>query len=200
MLAVLISGSGTTLQNLIDLIEAGRLPAKIAGVISSKAEVEGLGRARRHGLAGVVIEWRQYRPDADSFRAEITRQLDAWRPDLVVMAGFIHYYAVPETWANRVINVHPALLPKFGGAGMYGIRVHEAVLKAGETISGCTVHYVDREYDHGPVILQRTVAIAHGESPESLMRKVQAEERIALPEVIRRIALARQPHGGWRME
>ncbi|MFC1587365.1 phosphoribosylglycinamide formyltransferase [Planctomycetota bacterium] len=188
-IAVLLSGSGTTLQNLIDRISDGSLPVKIAGVISSAPGVKGIERAHKHGLETLVVDYRQYKSNPAAFSQAITGQLQAWQPDLVVMAGFLRLYDFPPQYEKKIINIHPALLPKFGGKGMFGLKVQQAILAAGEKISGCTVHYVDHEYDHGPTILQLEVPVAPGDTPETLQEKVQAQERIALPRVIKAFAL-----------
>ena len=187
-IAVMISGGGTTLQHLIDLMAAGELPIRIVGVLSSKFDVLGLERAKKHQLLTAVIPWKYHQPDVHSFGTAITKQLEVWKPQLIVMAGFIHFYEVPATYAGRIINVHPALLPKHGGKGMYGIYVQEAALAAGDKETGCTVHYVDNQYDHGPVILQRRIPVRPGDDANTLMARVQAEERLALPAALRQLA------------
>lgn len=192
-LAVLISGSGTTLQNLIDRAQDGTLPVQISGVISSHADVYGVERARTAGLPVRVVDYRNYRHRPKEFSAAISSILDDWNPDLVVMAGFIRHYQFPARYRNRIINIHPALLPKFGGKGMWGLRVHSAVLAAGARESGCTVHYVDHLYDHGSIILQRKVTVEPTDTAASLQSKVQTEERLALPEAILNIIRAGAP-------
>lgn len=176
-LAVFISGSGSTLQNLLDRCADGRLNATVVGVVSSKPDVFGVERAKRVGVPVVIAE-KQGRSET-AFAA--TRE---WQADLVVCAGWIHLLKVPPDFRGRVLNVHPALLPKFGGKGMYGHHVHAAVLAAGETESGCTVHLVDDTYDTGPVVLQRKVPVLPGDTPETLADRVQAAEREAYPEAI----------------
>lgn len=186
-LGVLLSGSGRTLQNLIDRIADGSLPARIETVVSSDPGAFGLERARRAGIPAAAVDRKAFR-DAESFSREVTKALEARPFDLVVMAGFIHLYLFPERWKGRVLNIHPALLPKFGGKGYYGHRVHEAVLRAGETESGCTVHFADHRYDRGPIILQRRVPVLPGDTPEALAERVFREECAAYPEAIQRVA------------
>ena len=176
-LVVLLSGSGSTLQNLLDRCADGRLAATVGGVVSSRPDVFGVERARRAGVPVVVAE-KSGRSEA-AFAAARN-----WQADLVVCAGWIHLLQVPPDFRGRVLNVHPSLLPKFGGKGMYGRHVHEAVLAAGETESGCTVHLVDDTYDTGPVVLQARVPVLPGDTPDTLAERVQAAEREALPEGI----------------
>ncbi|RIK68899.1 MAG: phosphoribosylglycinamide formyltransferase [Planctomycetota bacterium] len=186
-IAVMISGAGTSLQNLIDRIRDGRLPGvEICVVISSRASVEGVRRAEAAGMPVDVIRVKDL-PDVDRFSDHITLTLDAYMPDLVVQAGWLCYWKLPHRWMGKVINIHPALLPKFGGKGMFGRHVHDAVLAAGETESGATVHWVDNEYDHGKVIAQRKCPVVAGDTPETLGERVMAVERELLPDVIAEI-------------
>lgn len=196
-LGVLISGSGRSLRNLCDEIAAGRLPASVEVVISSRPEAGGLARAERLGIPTRVVDAGKLSPKA--FDAEITRELRAAAVELVCMAGFLSLWRIPSDFAGRVINIHPALLPEFGGKGFYGDRVHRAVLEAGEPESGCTVHFCDQQYDHGPIILQRRVPVLPGDTVESLGRRVFQQECIALPEAIRLIAERRVAIEGRRV-
>lgn len=187
-LAVMISGGGTSLQNLIDRIRDGRLPGvEIAVVISSRSEVAGVARAEAAGLPVDVIRVKDV-PDAAKFSDHIALTLDVYAPDLVVQAGWLCYWIPPAKWMGKVINIHPALLPKFGGKGFYGSHVHEAVLSAGETETGATVHLVDHEYDHGKILAQRKCPVEPGDTAETLAARVMALERELLPEVIRTFA------------
>jgi phosphoribosylglycinamide formyltransferase-1 len=186
-LAVLISGAGRTLRNLLDRIASGRLDAEVAVVVCSKAGVAGEALARERGLPVATLPRRDY-PDDPSFGEAVRRAVDPHRPDLVVLAGFLHYLPIPTEWRGRVVNIHPALLPKFGGKGFYGERVHRAVLAAGEKESGCTVHWVDDAYDRGPVILQKRVPVLPGDTPESLAARVFEQECEALPEALALLA------------
>jgi len=130
----------------------------------------------------------------------VTQVLERYPIDLVLLAGFVHLYLFPPKWAGRVLNIHPALLPRFGGKGFYGRRVHEAVLRSGARESGCTVHFADERYDHGPIILQKKVPVLPGDTPESLAERVFQAECEAYPEAIRRVAarlgVAAAPGGG----
>jgi formyltetrahydrofolate-dependent phosphoribosylglycinamide formyltransferase len=188
-LAVLLSGAGRTLQNLIDRIRDGTLPAKIRLVVSSSPKTYGLERAKKQGLPVKVVPFRK--GEEARFSRTITEALDAAGTDLVCLAGFIHLYHIPSPYQERVINIHPALLPKFGGKGFYGMNVHRAVIAAGEKESGCTVHVADNRYDHGPIILQRKVPVPAGDTPEALAERVFKEECIAYPEAIRLFAEGR---------
>jgi phosphoribosylglycinamide formyltransferase 1 len=189
-LAVLLSGGGTTLQNLIDRIADGRLAARIVQVISSRPDAFGVERAKRAGLPVEAVVRKSF-PDVVAYGARVFDLCRASGADLVCMAGFLQLVPVPPDFTRRVMNIHPALLPAFGGKGMYGRHVHEAVLAYGAKVSGCTVHFVDQEYDHGPVILQRAVEVKDDDSPESLSARVFAEECEAYPEAIRLFAEGR---------
>ncbi len=187
-LGVLISGSGTTLENLIQRISDGRLRrVTIALVISSRSTVRGVEVARAANLPLKIIRRKDYSHD-DAFSQAITAALDEAGVDLVVLAGFLCHWRIPPRYEGRAINIHPALLPGFGGRGFWGHHVHEAVLRAGATESGCTVHLVDQEYDHGPVIAQARVPVLPGDTPDSLAARVSAAERELYPQVIQQIA------------
>lgn len=180
-LAVLISGGGRTLLNLHEHIQRGALPATIETVISSRGDAAGVERARTAGLPVQVIERKGLTPS--EFDTRIAEAVDD--VDLVCMAGFLSLWRMPPEFVGRVINVHPALLPDFGGPGMYGHRVHEAVLAAGRKESGCTIHFCDNEYDHGPIILQRRVPALPGDTPDALAARVFEQECVAYPEALR---------------
>ncbi len=196
-LGVLLSGSGRTLQNFIDLIAADKLPAEIAVVISDQAGVKGLERAKDAGLKTVLI--RRKGTPTEQFNRRITEALRAEGVELVCLAGFLSFWQIPRDFEGRVINIHPALLPRFGGAGFYGHHVHQAVLDAGCKISGCTVHFADNEYDHGPIIIQWTVPVLEGEDADSLADRVFEQELIAYPEAIRLFAAKRLRIDGQRV-
>jgi phosphoribosylglycinamide formyltransferase-1 len=188
-LAVLISGGGTTLRNLIEKIGAGKLDAQIVLVISSNPAAAGLEFACAANIPLLVVERNSYSmPEA--FRDAIFGPVRVSKAQLVVMGGFLKHVLIPDDFAGRVINIHPALIPAFCGHGMYGHRVHEAVLAAGARQSGCTVHWVDNEYDHGPIILQKTVPVLDDDTPDALAARVFTAECEAYPEAIRRIAMS----------
>jgi phosphoribosylglycinamide formyltransferase 1 len=186
-IAVLISGGGTTLRNLIEKIAVGMLPVEIRLVISSNPAARGLEFAREAGIPSLVVERKKSLGDRE-FSEAIFAPCRAANVQYVVMGGFLKHVLIPPEFENRVVNIHPALLPAFGGKGMYGMRVHQAVLDAGAKTTGCTVHFVDNEYDHGPVILQRTVEVMPGDTPESLQARVFAAECEALPDALRLLA------------
>lgn len=183
-IAVLISGGGTGLQNLIDRIADGRLRGvEIAIVLSSRSNVEGVARAERADLPVDIIRVKDY-PDVDRFSDHLTLTLDVYEVDLVVQAGWLCHWLLPKRWLGRVINIHPSLLPKFGGKGFYGRAVHEAVIAAGETETGCTVHWVNNEYDAGAIIAQSRCDVPTDSTPESLATRVTKLEHELLPKVI----------------
>ena len=185
-LAVLLSGSGRTLENLLEWIATGRLAASVEHVVSSRGDVRGVRLTEQAGIPVTILP-PAGRPLAEWSDA-IFAVCRAGRADLVVMAGFLHLVEVPADFAGRVINIHPALLPAFGGKGFHGMHVHRAVVARGCTVSGCTVHLVDNEYDHGRILLQKTVPVLRDDSPESLAARVFAAECQTLPEAINRIA------------
>jgi phosphoribosylglycinamide formyltransferase 1 len=196
-LAVLLSGSGTTLQNLIDHIEAGKLSASIVVVISSHPDAYGLVRAKCHGLEAICIPWKAYR-NTQAFHDELNRTLDRYAPELIALAGFLRVFRYAPHYRGRVMNIHPSLIPAFCGKGFYGLRVHQAALAYGVKVSGCTVHYADEDYDHGPIILQRVVPVLDHDTPERLAERVAIEERQAYPEAIQLFAEGRlQVQGRW---
>lgn len=177
-LAVLLSGSGRTLQNIADAISAGQLDASITTVISSAPDVYGLTRAENLGLQTHIIRRRDY-ADLHAFAAanwELIRQSGA---DYVCLAGYMTLLPIAPDFANRVINIHPALLPSFGGKGMYGHHVHEAVIAHGCKVSGCTVHFCDDTYDTGPIIVQRTCDVLASDDADILADRVFEQETIA---------------------
>jgi formyltetrahydrofolate-dependent phosphoribosylglycinamide formyltransferase len=186
-LAVLISAGGTTLQNLLDRIADGRLAARIAVVISSRADAFGLERAQRAGVPTFVVE-RKSCTSVDEFSTRIFEHVRQAGAELVCMAGFLQLVQIPDAFKGRVMNIHPALIPAFCGKGFYGHHVHEAVLAYGAKVSGCTVHFADNEYDHGPIILQRPVAVLDDDTPDTLAQRIFEQECIAYPEAIRLFA------------
>lgn len=189
-LGILISGGGTTMVNLAARIEAGELPASIRCVICSNPKAKGIERATALGLTAEVIRRNQF-DDVEAFSEAIFGRMRAAEVDLVCLAGFLQLIRIPDDFENRVMNVHPALLPAFGGKGMYGHHVHEAVLAHGCKVSGCTVHFANNQYDAGPIILQRCVPVVEGDTPDDLAERVMAAERDAYPEAVRLFAAGR---------
>ena len=182
-LAVLLSGSGRTLENVQQAILAGRLSARVVVVVSSTSAAYGLVRARQHGLDAVAVPRRDY-PDLQAFNDAINAVLTSYPIDLVILAGFLSLYQPLPALVGRVMNIHPALLPAFGGRGLYGERVHRAVLESGVKLSGCTVHFADACYDHGPIILQAAVPVDDDDTVESLAARVFAAECELYPQAI----------------
>ena len=197
-IAVLLSGEGSSLENLCEHIDAGAVPAEVVLVISSKAEAGGLARARRRDIPAHAVPRRDH-PDVTAFNDAIHALLDRHDVDLVALLGFLSPFQTRGVWAGRVVNVHPALIPAFCGKGFYGHRVHEAVLEAGVKVTGATVHFADDEYDHGPIILQQAIAVRDDDTPGALAARVQALERRLVPEAIRLIAEGRVAVEGRRV-
>jgi len=173
-MAVLLSGSGRTLDNFHERIAAGTLRAEIKVVIANVASALGLAKAERYGYPAF------HAPSNE----EINRILANYDVDLIALAGFLKLYTPPETLRQAVLNIHPALIPSFCGAGFYGHHVHEAVKARGCTVSGCTVHFANEAYDAGPIVLQRCVALADSDTPDEIAAKVFAVECEAFPEAI----------------
>ena len=186
-IAVLLSGSGRTLENFCERIAAGELPLEIAAVASSRADVRGVAVAREHGLPVAVFRRRDY-PDAAAHNAALNEWLLPFAPRMIVLAGYLCYYIRPAGFAGPVVNIHPALLPKYGGQGFYGDRVHEAVLAAGEAETGCTVHLVDDVYDNGRILDQARVPVLPGDDVSALAGRVFAAECRLYPAVLARLA------------
>lgn len=186
-LAVLISSSGTTLQNLIDHIETGQLDARIVTVLSSRPDVYGITRAKNAGLSVDLIP-RKGAPSREDFGRRMFDAIRGAGADLVCLAGFLELLPVPDDFENRVMNIHPSLIPAFCGKGFYGRHVHQAALEAGVKISGCTVHFADNVFDHGPIILQRTAPVLDNDTPDTLAARVFDQECLAYPEAIRLFA------------
>ena len=197
-IAVLLSGTGRSLVNLLQEIAAGRLRAEVAVVVGSKADAYGLVRARESGVDAVAVPRRDY-DDLDAFNAAVNAVLRPYGVDLVVLAGFLSLYQPPPELAERVMNIHPALLPSFGGQGFYGDRVHRAVLASGVKVSGCTVHFADADYDRGPIILQTAVPVLEDDTVPSLAARVFAAECEAYPRAIQLFADSRLRREGRRV-
>ncbi|MSS61018.1 phosphoribosylglycinamide formyltransferase [Fusobacterium sp. FSA-380-WT-2B] len=189
-IGVLVSGGGSNLQSIIDKSKSGELQCKVEVVIGDR-ECYGVERAKEAGIDGYTL-------DRKVLKKELCREIDKIvsekEVDLIVLAGFLSIIdeEFVNKWKGRIINIHPSLLPKFGGPGMYGIRVHEAVLKAGEQESGCTVHYVDTGVDSGEIIAQKRVKVLEGDTPEILQKRVLVEEHKLLPESIAKIISERR--------
>lgn len=188
---VLVSGGGTNLQAIIDAVESGQITnTKIAGVISNNKNAYALERAKKHGIPSLCISPKQF-ASREEFNEQFLEKVNELHPDLIVLAGFLVVIppAMIETYRNRIINIHPSLIPSFCGTGFYGLKVHEAALARGVKVVGATVHFVDEGTDTGPIILQKAVEVEPGDTPEVLQRRVmeQAEWKI-LPKAIDLIA------------
>ncbi len=196
--AVLLSGTGRTLKNLLDKIAAKELRAVIRLVISSASGVRGLDYAEQASIPTRVLQQKDYRNQCE-YSGEVFSCVRAAGAEWVVLAGFLKRLTIPDDYVNRVLNIHPALVPSFCGKGFYGHHVHEAVLEYGAKISGCTVHFVDNEYDHGPVILQMPVPVLDDDTPDILADRVFQAECQAYPTALQWIAEGRVTVRGRRV-
>lgn len=189
-IGVLVSGGGSNLQSIIDKSQSRELQCKVEVVIGDR-ECYGVERAKEAGIDGYTLDRKVLKKE---LCGEIDKIVSERGIDLIVLAGFLSIIdeEFVNKWKGRIINIHPSLLPKFGGPGMYGIRVHEAVLKAGEQESGCTVHYVDTGVDSGEIIAQKRVKVLEGDTPEILQKRVLVEEHKLLPESIAKIISERR--------
>ena len=185
-LAVLFSGGGTTILNLLDYIEDGKLDAEIVLSIASRCDLTGIDRLADRGVDVAIAK-----QDGDSIEVANTK-IQAWlkeaQPDLILLCGYLRLLKIEPWMEGRVLNIHPALLPDFCGKGMYGNHVHEAVIKSGEKVSGCTVHYVDEQYDNGPTIIQKTCEVKTSDTPQILAQRVFSLECQAYPEAIKAVS------------
>lgn len=185
--AVLLSGGGRTLENLLAKRAAGELEVEITAVVSSRPDVRGVDIARAHGLACEVFRRRDYSSSADH-NAAVNGWLASHGPRIIILAGYLCFYIRPDWFAGPVVNIHPALLPKYGGKGFYGDRVHEAVLAAGDSRTGCTVHLVDEQYDTGRILGQQEVPVLPGDDVATLAARVFAAECELYPRVLSLLA------------
>ncbi len=191
-LGVLLSGGGRTLENILAEIDGGLLAnlAEVTLVIASRPGIRGIEVGRKAGVPVHLVRRKEFE-NVGAYSQAMVKILDEAEVDLVCLAGFLSYWILPDRYLGRVMNIHPALLPSFGGTGMYGHHVHEAVLARGGKVSGCTVHFVNNEYDAGPIILQRAVPAFAEDTPDTLAARVFREECIAYPEAIRLFAEGR---------
>lgn len=184
-IAVFVSGSGRSLANLLERARDGRLRARVAAVIADRPGIRALEIAREHGVEPLLVDWKSCGGEVP-FAAQALAHAEAAGAQLLVLAGFLRKLRLSERWRGRAINIHPALLPAFGGKGFYGDRVHAAVLASGVAETGCTVHYVDDDYDKGPILLQRRVPVKPGDDVHALAARVFEAELEALPAAIER--------------
>lgn len=191
---ILAAGGGTNLQAIIDAVESGKITdVELSFVLSNKPGVRALERARAHGIKDIVVDMKSF-ADREDFNQKLSETIDAENPDLIVLAGMMIMMPAElvRKYHNRIINVHPALIPAFCGKGFYGLKPHEAVLKSGVKVTGATVHFVDEVYDHGVIIMQKAVYVQNGDTPEVLQHRVMEEaEWQILPRTIDLIAHGR---------
>jgi len=179
------SGSGSNFQSVIDAIQSRKISASISGLITDNSEAGALKRAKKHHIPTAVIPFSK----EHHFSDQLEQKLNEWKPDYIILAGYLKKVpdSIVESFKNRIINIHPSLLPKYGGKGFYGRNVHKAAIEAGDAVSGCTVHFVNGEYDRGSIIKQKEVPVLPGDTPESLGKRVLAVEHKLLPDVINQL-------------
>lgn len=184
-IVVFASGSGTNFQAIIDAVEAGDIEGNIQGLVASRPGIKALERAKDHHIDARTLVPTDFKNE-HSYEKELLKTLDEWDTDLIVLAGYMLKIPTPviKRYENRIINIHPSLLPKYGGKGFYGLKVHQAVLDSGDKLSGCTVHYVTEEYDEGPIIEQIKVPVHESDDAETLAARVLEQEHKLLPKVI----------------
>ena len=191
---VLVSGGGTNLQAILDAVDSGKITnAKVEVVISNNADAYALERAKKHGVAAECVSPKDF-ASRDEFNEALLAKVDSYELDLIVLAGFLVKIpaAMIAKYRNKIVNIHPSLIPSFCGVGYYGLKVHEAALARGVKLTGATVHFVDEGMDSGPIILQRAVEVLPGDTPEVLQRRVMEQaEWILLPQAIDMIANGR---------
>lgn len=184
-IVVFASGSGTNFQAIIDAVESGQIQATIRGLIANKPGIKALERAEKNDIETRVMPPSAFNNKA-AYETELLQTLKNWQTDLIVLAGYMLKIptSVIQQYEHRIINIHPSLLPNYGGKGFYGIKVHEAVLANNENVTGCTVHYVTEEYDEGPIIDQIEVPVKQDDTAEELAGRVLEKEHTLLPRVI----------------
>ena len=187
-IVVFASGSGTNFQAIIDACESGQIEAQISGLLASKKGIQAIDRAQKSDIPTTVLNRKQFETE-ETFTEKLLEQLSRWEADLIVLAGYLKKIPTPviEKYRNRIINIHPSLLPKYGGKGFYGKRVHGAVIDNKEKYSGCTVHIVTEEYDKGPILAQKKVPVYDNDDPETLANRILKEEHQLLPAVIQKL-------------
>jgi len=188
-IVVFASGSGTNFQAIIDACEAGQIKeAQISGLLASKKGIQAIDRAQKSDIPTAVLDRKQFKTE-EAFTEQLLEQLSRWEADLIVLAGYLKKIPTPviEKYRNRIINIHPSLLPKYGGKGFYGDRVHRAVIENEEEYSGCTVHIVTEEYDKGPILAQNKVPVYAKDDPATLASRILKEEHQLLPAVIQKL-------------
>jgi formyltetrahydrofolate-dependent phosphoribosylglycinamide formyltransferase len=188
-IVVFASGSGTNFQSIIEATKNGQINGQIRGLITNKTDIQAIERAQNHDIPHTTLAPGQFSSTSEYIQA-LLNQLDNWNTDLIALAGYM--IKVPaeviKKYKGRIVNIHPALLPKYGGKGFYGMNVHRAVIKNEETESGCTVHLVTEEYDEGPILAQKKVPVKDSEDPSSLAERILKEEHKLFPKVIAKLA------------
>ncbi len=188
-IVVFASGSGTNFQAIIDAVENGQIDGRIRGLITNKQNIQAIERAQKHSIPHVFLTASQFSDDTNYIKA-LLEQLSEWDTDLIALAGYM--IKIPaeiiQEYKGRMVNIHPALLPKYGGKGFYGMNVHRAVIENGETESGCSVHLVTEEYDEGPVLARRKVKVKDSDDAPALAKRILKEEHKLFPEVIAKLA------------
>jgi phosphoribosylglycinamide formyltransferase-1 len=199
-IVIVVSGQGSNMQAIVQACRAERWPAEVAAVVSNRPQAGGLAAAQALGLATSVVDHQSF-DTREAFDAALAAAIDGHRPDLVLLAGFMRVLtpAFVQRFQGRMLNIHPSLLPAFGGKGMYGEKVHRAVLDYGAKVSGCTVHFADDTYDTGPILVQTCVPVREGDTPATLAARVFQAECEAYPEAIRLIAEGRVTVRGRRV-
>lgn len=186
-IVVFASGSGTNFQSIIDAINRGEINANISGLITNKNGIGALKKAENNNIPTRIISPENYIAEED-FANELSVQLQEWKTDLIALAGYLKKIpsSIIQEYENRILNIHPSLLPKFGGKGFYGMNVHRAVIEANEKESGCSVHIVTDEFDQGPVIAQTKVEVKKNDSPQELADRILKEEHLLYPKAIQK--------------
>ena len=195
-IVVFASGSGSNFQSILNALRDGTVQAQCAALICDRDGIGAIDKARSAGIPVHVVKRKAY-ASLDDYSSQLRSVLESVEPDLIVLAGYLSKIPdiVVARWRGKIINIHPALLPKFGGKGFYGLSVHQAVVDSGEVESGCTVHFVDEVYDHGSIIAQRRVPVLQGDTAEQLQQRVLEQEHALLPQVIHML-LNPTPHHG----
>lgn len=188
-IVVFASGSGTNFQSIIDATEESQINGQIQGLITNKAGIQAIKRAKHHGISYTILSPSQF-SDKSEYTEELLDQLWSWNTDLIALAGYLIKIPaeVIQKYEGRIVNIHPSLLPKYGGKGFYGLNVHRAVIKNDENESGCTVHLVTEEYDTGPILAQKKVPVKHSDDASALAERVLKEEHKLFPKVIAKLA------------
>lgn len=188
-IVVFASGSGTNFQSIINAIESGQINGRIRGLITNKKEIQAIERARKHNIDHLYLNPEDY-SSYSTYVDVLLNHLEKWDTELIALAGYMIKIPskVIEKYKNRIVNIHPSLLPKYGGKGCYGMNVHRAVIKNGEDESGCTVHLVTEEYDQGPILGQRKVPVKTSDDAQTLAKRIQKQEHRLFPEIIRKLA------------